>query len=170
MAEQLDLNHGYYYQFLNNPQKQCYDALLTHMRQFETKFSLDPVSQADYLIANRAVLDDHPELWWADTPARYNFNLAGNVISHNFLQLKGNEQQLSQMTRHTLSSPPQSYAFALGYYIYMTPNPVQTHSHWVPVAPPSWYQMLLSHISVPCQILTCEQDIKKYVFFLTSAT
>ena len=62
MAEQLDLNHGYYYQFLNNPQKQCYDALLTHMRQFETKFSLDPVSQADYLIANRAVLDDHPEL------------------------------------------------------------------------------------------------------------
>lgn len=96
MADQLDLNHGYYYQFLNKPQKQCYDALLTHMRQFETKFSLDPVSPADYLVANRAVLDDHPELWWADTPARYNFNLAGNVISHTFLQLKGNEQQLSQ--------------------------------------------------------------------------
>ena len=96
MAEQLDLNHGYYYQFLNPSQKNCYDELLLHMRQFETQFSLNPVSSSDYLVANRAVLDDHPELWWADTPARYQFNLAGKVTSHTFLQLKGNEKQLTE--------------------------------------------------------------------------
>ena len=80
MAEQLDLNHGYYYQFLNPSQKNCYDELLLHMRQFETQFSLNPVSSSDYLVANRAVLDDHPELWWADTPARYQFNLAAKLL------------------------------------------------------------------------------------------
>ena len=95
MAQQLDLNHGYYYQFLSKAQKQCYDTLLTHMRQFEQSFQIDPVSAEDYLIANRSVLDDHPELWWADTPARYSFNLARKVTGHAFLQLSGNERQLS---------------------------------------------------------------------------
>lgn len=95
MAKQLDLNHGFYYSFLNTAQKQCYDTLLTHMRQFETEFAIDPVSTNDYLVANRAVLDDHPELWWADTPARYSFNLTGKVIKHQFLELKGNEMQLT---------------------------------------------------------------------------
>ena len=95
MAKQLDMNHGFYYQFLNNAQKQTYDTLLTHMRQFETAFEIDPVSTADYLIANRAVLDDHPELWWADTPARYSFNIMGKVTKHQFLELKGNEKQIT---------------------------------------------------------------------------
>ena len=95
MAKQLDLNHGFYYSFLNNAQKKTYDTLLTHMRQFETEFAIDPVSTADYLIANRAVLDDHPELWWADTPARYSFNLVGKVTKHQFLQLTGKEKQIT---------------------------------------------------------------------------
>lgn len=96
MSEHLDIDHGYYYQFLSTPQKQCYDAMLRHMRQFETKFALDPVPASDYLTANRALLDDHPELWWADTPARYQFSFSGKVTSHTFLQLKGNEQELSR--------------------------------------------------------------------------
>ena len=91
-----DADHGYYYQFLNTPQKQCYDAMLGHMRQYETGFALDPVPVSDYLTANRALLDDHPELWWADTPARYRFNFSGKVISHTFLELKGNERELSR--------------------------------------------------------------------------
>ena len=71
MAQQLDLNHGFYYTFLNNAQKQTYDSMFAHIRNFETEFALDPVSTSDYLVANRALLDDHPELWWADTPARW---------------------------------------------------------------------------------------------------
>ena len=95
MAQQLDLNHGFYYANLTNTQKQTYDTLLAHFRQFEKEFTIDPVSTADYLIANRAVLDDHPEIWWADTPARYSFNMTGKVTKHSFIELKGNEQQLT---------------------------------------------------------------------------
>ena len=95
MAQQLDLNHGFYYSTLSAAQKKTYDELLTNMRQFLQEFSLNPVSTNDYLIANRAVLDDHPELWWADTPARYYFNMTGKVNKHQFLQLSGNEKQLT---------------------------------------------------------------------------
>ena len=93
MAQQLDLNHGFYYTFLSKAQKQTYDTMRAHISNFEQSFSIDPVSTEDYLIANRALLDDHPELWWADTPARYNFNMLGKVTTHTFLQLTGNEKQ-----------------------------------------------------------------------------
>ena len=95
MAQQLDLNHGFYYTFLNNAQKQTYDSMYAHIRNFETEFALNPVSTSDYLVANRALLDDHPELWWADTPARYSFNMTGKVIKHQFLQLSGKEKQMT---------------------------------------------------------------------------
>ena len=95
MAQQLDLNHGFYYSTLSAAQKQTYDTLLANMRQFAQEFAINPVSTNDYLIANRAVLDDHPELWWADTPARYYFNMAGKVNKHQFLQLTGKEKQLT---------------------------------------------------------------------------
>ena len=96
MAQTLDIDHGFYYTFLNTAQKKCYDTLLVNMRQFVQDFALDPVAEKDYLVANRAVLDDHPELWWADTPARYSFNLLRQVNRHAFLELKGNEAQLTQ--------------------------------------------------------------------------
>ncbi|MBR3358451.1 MAG: hypothetical protein IKG46_11605 [Solobacterium sp.] len=96
MARKFDPDHGFYYSFLNADQKACYDALLVNMRQFQQDFQMNPIAVNDYLVANRAVLDDHPELWWADTPARYSYGFTGKVNRHTFLELKGNELQLTQ--------------------------------------------------------------------------
>ena len=94
---EFDQDHGFYYGFLIEDAQKCYDEMLANIREYKEEFDLTPITEAEYLKANRALLDDHPELWWADTPARYSYKFGHRVYHHHFLELKGNEKETTAL-------------------------------------------------------------------------
>lgn len=69
----------FYYQFLNEDQRELYDDVVEAAQEYEMNVDVDDLSEAQTEQAYLAVYYDHPELFWLSSGYQYWSDIRGNV-------------------------------------------------------------------------------------------
>ncbi len=99
----------FYYQFLNEDQRELYDNVVEAVREYEPDVDVDCLSEAETEQTYLAVYYDHPELFWLSSGYQYWSDIQGNVtrieIEYQAAQeeMEAQSQQMEAVIAEVLS-------------------------------------------------------------------